>query len=35
VQDTVWRATSDEPLEAGQAVEIASVDGATLKVKRG
>jgi inner membrane protein len=35
VQDTVWRATSDEALEAGQAVEIASVNGATLKVKRG
>ena len=34
VQDTVWRAVSDEALEAGQAVEIASVDGPTLKVKR-
>jgi inner membrane protein len=34
VQDTVWRATSDEALEAGQAVEIAAADGATLKVKR-
>lgn len=34
VQDTVWRAVSEETLEAGQAVEVASVDGATLKVKR-
>jgi len=35
VQDTVWRAVSDETLEAGQAVVVDSVDGATLKVKRG
>jgi inner membrane protein len=34
VNDTVWRAMSDEALEAGQAVEIAAVDGVTLKVKR-
>jgi membrane protein implicated in regulation of membrane protease activity len=34
VNDTIWRATSDESLEAGQTVEIASVDGVTLKVKR-
>jgi len=34
VQDTVWRATSDEALDAGQAVEVAAVDGVTLKVKR-
>ena len=34
VQDTVWRAVSEEALEAGQAVEVASVDGATLRVKR-
>lgn len=34
VQDTVWRATSEEALEPGQAVVIAAVDGATLKVKR-
>lgn len=34
VNDTVWRAVSDEALEAGQSVEVASVDGATLKVKR-
>jgi membrane protein implicated in regulation of membrane protease activity len=34
VQDTVWRAVSDETLEAGQAVVIDSVDGVTLKVKR-
>lgn len=35
VQDTVWRAVSDEALEAGAPVVIDSVDGATLKVKRG
>lgn len=34
VGDTMWRATSEESLEAGQAVEVASVDGVTLKVKR-
>lgn len=34
VQDTVWRAVSDEALEPGQAVVVDSVDGATLKVKR-
>jgi membrane protein implicated in regulation of membrane protease activity len=34
VGDTIWRATSDEALEAGQPVEVASVDGVTLKVKR-
>jgi len=34
VRDTVWRAVSDEALEAGQAVEVAAVDGITLKVKR-
>lgn len=35
VQDTVWRAVSDETLEAGQPVVVDSVDGATLRVKRG
>lgn len=34
VQDTVWRAVSDEALEAGQAVVVDAVDGATLRVKR-
>ena len=34
VADTVWRAVSDEPLTPGETVVIASVDGATLKVKR-
>ncbi|GIK50770.1 MAG: NfeD family protein [Hyphomonadaceae bacterium] len=34
VQDTIWRAVSDEALEPGQAVVVDSVDGATLKVKR-
>lgn len=34
LNDTVWRAVSDEALEAGANVEVASVDGTTLKVKR-
>ncbi len=34
VNDTIWRAVSDEALEAGQTVVIEAVDGATLKVKR-
>jgi len=34
VKDTVWRALSEDALEAGQQVEITGVDGSTLKVKR-
>jgi membrane protein implicated in regulation of membrane protease activity len=34
IADTIWRAVSDEALEAGQDVEVAGVDGVTLKVKR-
>lgn len=34
INDTIWRAVSDEPLAPGEAVVIDSVDGATLKVKR-
>jgi membrane protein implicated in regulation of membrane protease activity len=34
VNDTIWRAVSDEPLTPGEAVVIDGVDGATLKVKR-
>lgn len=34
IADTMWRAVSDEALEAGQSVEVASADGTTLKVKR-
>jgi inner membrane protein len=34
IADTMWRAVSDDALEAGQEVEVASVDGVTLKVKR-
>lgn len=34
INDTIWRAVSDETLQPGQAVVIESVDGATLKVKR-
>jgi len=35
VQDTVWRAVSEETLSAGEAVVIDGVAGATLKVRRG
>lgn len=34
IADTIWRAVSEEALEAGQSVEVAGVDGVTLKVKR-
>jgi membrane protein implicated in regulation of membrane protease activity len=34
VNDTVWRAVSDDALVPGETVVIDSVDGATLKVKR-
>ena len=34
VNDTVWRAVSDDALEAGASVEITAIDGVTLKVKR-
>jgi membrane protein implicated in regulation of membrane protease activity len=34
VNDTVWRAVSDESLTPGEAVVVDSVDGATLKVRR-
>jgi membrane protein implicated in regulation of membrane protease activity len=34
VGDTMWRAVSDETLEEGAHVEVVSVQGVTLKVKR-
>jgi len=34
VNDTVWRFMSEDALAPGQHVEVTSVDGATLKVKR-
>jgi membrane protein implicated in regulation of membrane protease activity len=34
VGDTMWRARSDEALEAGAAVIVSAVDGVTLRVKR-
>lgn len=34
IQDTIWRAVSEETLAPGENVEIAGVDGATVKVKR-
>lgn len=33
INDTIWRAVSEEALAPGQTVVIDSVDGATLKVK--
>lgn len=34
VGDTIWRAESEDALEAGHAVLVDGVDGVTLKVKR-
>jgi membrane protein implicated in regulation of membrane protease activity len=34
IADTMWRAVSEEALAAGESVEVAAVDGVTLKVKR-
>ena len=34
IADTIWRAVSEDALEAGQNVEVAGVDGVTLKVRR-
>ena len=34
IADTIWRAVSEDTLEAGQNVEVAGVDGVTLKVRR-
>ncbi|MBL8537828.1 MAG: NfeD family protein [Hyphomonadaceae bacterium] len=34
VNDTVWRAISDEALQAGETVEVVDVDGASLRVRR-
>jgi len=34
IADTIWRAVSEDALEAGQSVEVAGVEGVTLKVKR-
>lgn len=34
LNDTIWRATSDDALTPGETVIIDAVDGATLKVKR-
>lgn len=33
IQDTVWRAVSDDAIVAGAAVDVVGVDGATLRVK--
>ncbi|MDX2236082.1 MAG: NfeD family protein [Hyphomonadaceae bacterium] len=32
--DTVWRATASEPIAAGERVEVVSVSGATVAVRR-
>ena len=34
VDDTLWKANSDRPLEVGDRVKIISVDGFTLNVKK-
>ncbi|WP_395645503.1 NfeD family protein [Terricaulis sp.] len=34
INDTIWRAVSEDALAAGDHVEIAAVDGTTLRVKR-
>jgi len=34
INDSIWRAESEEKLQAGDQVEIASVHGATVKVRR-
>lgn len=34
INDTMWRAVSDDALNAGDNVEISAVDGSTLRVKR-
>lgn len=34
IDDTVWRAVSEDALAAGEHVRVAAVDGVTLKVKR-
>ena len=34
INDTIWRATSEDALTPGETVVIDAVDGATLKVKR-
>ena len=34
IADTIWRAVSEEALEAGQSVEVDGVDGVTLRVRR-
>lgn len=34
IADTIWRVVSEDALEAGQSVEVASIEGVTLKVKR-
>ncbi len=34
IGDTVWRASSEEKLASGDSVEIAGIDGTTLRVTR-
>jgi inner membrane protein len=34
INDSVWRATASEPIEAGALVQVLAVEGVTLKVKR-
>ncbi|MBW1800606.1 MAG: hypothetical protein JRJ85_07740, partial [Deltaproteobacteria bacterium] len=34
VHGEYWRSESDEPIEAGEKVEVEGIDGLLLKVKR-
>jgi hypothetical protein len=34
INDSIWRATSDDPIEAGAALIITGAEGMLLKVKR-
>ena len=34
INDSIWRAESEEKLQAGDQVEVASVHGATVTVRR-
>ncbi|HVY85563.1 MAG TPA: NfeD family protein [Caulobacterales bacterium] len=34
INDSIWRATSAEPIEAGASVQVLAVDGVTLRVAK-
>jgi membrane-bound serine protease (ClpP class) len=35
VHGEIWQAVAEEPLAAGEPVEVVAVDGLTLRVRRG